>query len=202
MRKSLYSWWLCCFLAACTPLQAATRVALIGSGGHQAAEQCLALAEVELSGGGDIALVERREIAKLLAEGQLSLGGMVNAATAIRAGKLLGADVLAVVETDPQSSQALGILAFETGSGMHLCDRALAEDDPEQAGRQIAQAVRLAVRKRALGPGRGGPSAWSRSATPTCRCRPTPCVTAWGGLSSAPWPIRPISWSWSGNGSS
>ena len=78
---------------------------------------------------------------------------MVDAATAIRVGKLLGADVLAVVETDPQSSQALGILAFETASGMHLCDTALAEDDPEQAARQIAQAVRVAVRKRALGPG-------------------------------------------------
>jgi hypothetical protein len=128
-------------------------VALIGSHSHQAAEQCLALAEVELSGGSDIALVERREITQLLAEGELSLSGMVDAVTAIRAGKLLSADVLAVVETDPQSSQALGILVFETASGMHLCDRALAEGNPEQAGRQIAEAARLAVRKRALGPG-------------------------------------------------
>ncbi|MCX7425075.1 MAG: hypothetical protein NTW96_05530 [Planctomycetia bacterium] len=147
------AWWLCCFLAACSPLQAATRVALIGSRGHQAAQQCLALAEVELSGGGgDIAMVERGEIAKLLAEEELSLSGIVDAADAIRVGKLLSADVLAVVETDPQSSHVLGILAFETASGMHLCDRALTEGDPEQAGRQIAEAVRLAVRKRTLGP--------------------------------------------------
>ena len=147
------AWWLCAFLSACVPLQAATRVALVGSGGRETAGDCLALAEVELSGGSDIALVERREISRLLAEGELSLNGMVDAATAIRAGKLLGADVLAVVETDPQSSLALGILAFETASGMHLCDRALAEDNPEKAGRQIAEAVRLAVRKRALGLG-------------------------------------------------
>jgi hypothetical protein len=147
------TWWLCCFLAVCAPLQAATRVALIGGRGHQEAEQCLALAEADLSGGSDIALVERHEIGQLLAEEELSLSGMVDAATAIRAGKLLSADVLAVVETDPQSSRALGILAFETASGVHLCDMALAEGDPEQAGRQIARAVRLAVRKRALGPG-------------------------------------------------
>jgi hypothetical protein len=146
------AWLLCCFLAACAPLEAATRVALIGNLGHVATGDCLALAEVELSGGSAVALVERREIARLLAEGELSLSGLVDAATAIRAGKLLRADLVAVVETDPQSSQALGILVFETASGMHLCDRALAEGDPEQAGRQIAEAVRLAVGKRALGP--------------------------------------------------
>ena len=30
--------WLCCFLAVCAPLQAATRVALIGSRGNEAAD--------------------------------------------------------------------------------------------------------------------------------------------------------------------
>ena len=143
-----------CFLASlAAPAAAAVRVALLSSHGGSEAESILALAEAKLAGHGDVVLVERREIARLLAEGQLSLGGMVDAATAIRAGKLLGADVLAVVETDPQSAQALGILAFETASGMHLCDTALAEGDPQQAARQIAEAVRLAVRKRALGPG-------------------------------------------------
>ncbi len=142
--------WLCCFLAVCAPLQAATRVALIGSRGNEAADRGLTLAEVELSGSGEIVLVERQEIAKVLAEGQISLSGVVDAAAAIRVGKLLRADVLAVVESDAENSQALGILAFETSSGMHLCDRAL-EGDAEEAARQIAEAVRLAVRKRALG---------------------------------------------------
>ena len=127
---------------------------------------------------------------------------MVDAATAIRAGKILGADVLAVVETDPQSSQALGILAFETASGMHLCDTALAEDDPEQAGRQIAQAVRLAVRKRALGPGAADllPGLGAQRRPAAVGQRPVRRRGAAGR--AAPEPIRPTSWSWSGSGSS
>jgi tetratricopeptide (TPR) repeat protein len=142
-----------CFLTPlAAPGWAAVRVALVSSRGGSEAENVLALAEVELSGRGDLVLVERREIDRLLAEGQLSLSGLVDAATAIREGKLLGADVLAVVETDPQGSQALGILAFETLSGAHLCDTALAEGDPQQAARQIARAVRAAARKYALGP--------------------------------------------------
>ncbi len=112
---------------------------------------------------------------------------MVDAATAIRAGKLLGADVLAVVETDPQSAQALGILAFETASGMHLCDTALAEGDPEQAGPADcpggpfggAETGPGARRAADLLPGLG---AQRRPAVVGQRR----CATAWGGWSSGP----------------
>ena len=128
------AWWLCCFLAVCAAAAGRYPRRFGRQSRPPGSRECLALAEVELSRGGDIALVERREIARLLAEGNCRSARSVDAAAAVRAGKLLRADVLAVVETDPQSSQALGFLVFETASGMHLCDRALAEGDPEQAG--------------------------------------------------------------------
>ena len=174
-----------CFLAAWAPLQAAIRVALVSSHGGRRPTLPGPGRSGTLRRRRRLLLVERREIARLLAEGQLSLSGMVDAAAAIREGKLLGADVLAVVETDPQGSQALGILAFETLSG---CTSAIRPWPRATRSRPAGRLPRLFVWRCGngpSGPAGGGPFAWCRSATPICRCRPTPSATAWGGFWSA-----------------
>jgi hypothetical protein len=102
-------------------------VALIDSQGESEAGDMLALAEAQLFDNKDICLVERSRIERLLSEAERSLSGLTDGATAIRVGKILGADVLAVVETEPQSHHALGLLVFETVTGMHLWDASLPE---------------------------------------------------------------------------
>ena len=140
-------------LLLAVPCLARTRVALIDSQGGSEAGDVLALAEAQLFDNKDICLVERSRIERLLSEAERSLSGLTDGATAIRVGKILGADVLAVVETEPQSHHALGLLVFETVTGMHLWDASLPEADPQQAARQIVQGLQQAVRKRSRAAG-------------------------------------------------
>jgi hypothetical protein len=154
MRKPGTACLLAILLA--TPAWAGTRVALLGGQGADEAGGVLTLAEAELSGERDILLVDRSQIERLLSEAERSLSGLADGDTAIRVGQILGADVLAVVESEPQSRHALGLLVFETASGMHLWDASLAEANPRQAARQIVEGVQQAARKR------------SRQAGPRC----------------------------------
>jgi len=128
--------------------EAATRVAVISNHSDAAVDDLLSLAEALVSDDDSVQLVERTEINRVLGEHELSLSGLVDAKQAIQVGSLVGADVLAVVETEPQSRGALGMLAFETTTGLHLWNVSLSEQDLEKAAEQIADGIRQAVSKR------------------------------------------------------
>jgi hypothetical protein len=131
---------------------AATRVALV-SNGTDGVGQSVAFATAELTNDKDLELAERSSIRSVLEEQKLTLSGMVNGEQMIQIGKLLKADLFAVVDADPKNGQALGVVVFDSGSGVRLSDVAL-EADAERAGKTIAQAVRGAVAKdRGLGAG-------------------------------------------------
>lgn len=141
----------CVVFSASRFAMASTRIALIANSGRNESLDTLALAEAFLAESKDIKLVERNDIQRVLAEHNLSMSGLVNAEAAVRVGKLLGADVLAVVETEPQSRRALGMLVFETTTGLRLFDTSLSDTDPEEAARQIAAGLHIATAKRSLG---------------------------------------------------
>jgi len=77
---------------------AATRVALVGSGGGGSVESVLEIATALLGKDADLQLLDRAEVGRVLREHELSLGGLVGAEHAIQTGQLLQADLFAVLE--------------------------------------------------------------------------------------------------------
>jgi hypothetical protein len=132
---------------------AATRVALVTAGPGEPVKQASSLAMADLSAEKDLQLVDREAINSTLAEQKLSLSGMVDSEKMIAVGRLLKADLFAVVEADPKDGTALGVVVFDSGTGLRLADVAI-HGTPEAAAKEIADAVRTAAAKdRALSHG-------------------------------------------------
>ena len=127
---------------------AATRVALVSTCGGEAGADVLALAEAKLSQQPDVVLVERKEVERVLQEQKLWQCGMTSYKQALAAGKLLGVEVFAALETFPGAKAALGLVVFDAGSGVHLSDTTLATNAPTQVAETIGVAVRAACTKR------------------------------------------------------
>src|ERR1051325_817624 len=64
----------------------------------------LSVASARIASDKTLRLVERAAIDKLLAEQKLSLTGLIDADQAVKLGGIIAADLLAVVEGDPQPS--------------------------------------------------------------------------------------------------
>src|SRR5690242_14126067 len=90
-----------CLLVVPCEIQAATRVALVVGSRSEGVRTALDLATARVSAMPGIELLERAAIDRVLAEQKLTLAGLADAGQAITAGKLLSADVLAVVEVTP-----------------------------------------------------------------------------------------------------
>jgi hypothetical protein len=123
------------------------RVAVIAPPGVDAVRAVGDLALAQLGAEREIVLLERAAVDRLLGEQKLSLAGLVDADTAARAGKILAADLLAVLETSPQEKQALGCTVFDAGTGARLFDAGFSRPDPAQQAREVAAGVRVAVHK-------------------------------------------------------
>src|SRR5438067_2438550 len=101
----------CLLLLLCaTPNLAAERVALVGTGGAAATSQIIELATAALSGDKTIELVDRASIDDVIREQKLSLAGFVDRGKLLQIGKLVKADVFAIVDTDRTGGQALGLV--------------------------------------------------------------------------------------------
>lgn len=130
------------------PAAAATRVALVNSCATADADGLLDLALTVLAGDPTIELVERQAIAPVLEEQQHGQCGLIRANQAIQAGRLLGADVFAVVDRSFESRQALGLVVYDVASGVRFWDCPLAGGMGEAAARGVAEAIRSALAKR------------------------------------------------------
>src|SRR5437899_1487359 len=91
---------------------AKVRVALVGTGADARAQHIRDLAEVQLSADGQLQLLERPNVERLLAEQHLSLAGLLDASQAVKVGHVLSADMLAIVESAPKS-QGAGFVIFD-----------------------------------------------------------------------------------------
>ena len=123
----------------------AARVALLGD---PRVKELVTLAEAEVGQGHDLQVVERQQVDRVLGEQKLSLSGLVDPEQAVAAGKVLSADLLAVVESDPHSPVA-GLVVFDTGTGVRLCDRSIDTAAGANAAHAIAGYVVDAAAKRA-----------------------------------------------------
>ncbi|MDR0327541.1 MAG: CsgG/HfaB family protein, partial [Planctomycetaceae bacterium] len=107
-------------------------------GGDPKPNELLVLTEAKLFENQEIAMLERTEIEKVLAEQKLS--GLFDAASAVKLGQILKADIFAVLET-------ASIVIFDAHTGLRFVDETLPEklDDAVQAA---ADAVKTAVENR------------------------------------------------------
>ena len=113
------------------------KVAIV-SGGDPKPDALLALAEAKLFELQNVALLEREEIDKVLAEQKLS--GMFSATNAVELGQILKTDLFAVLETT-------SIVIFDAQTGLRFVDETLSENI-ETAAQAVAEAVTTAVEKR------------------------------------------------------
>lgn len=120
-------WRLVCALAMCwlTTAQAAVRVALVTLERGEIAQGVLDLATAKLSADPSVEMLEREEIDRLFEEQDRSRMLAGDESLALRAGQVLAADVLGVVEFDITASDALGLVVFDTRTGARLWDATL-----------------------------------------------------------------------------
>ena len=134
--------------------QAEVRVALMGAELSETGEVALGLAEAEVSGRGDVELLDRATVGRVLREQDLMAGGFVRAEDAIRLGQVLAVDVFIHVEPVP-GQEALGMTAFETAQGIRLLDRGVEGTNAEALAKGIAEGVESALAKWGRAEGSG-----------------------------------------------
>ncbi len=139
-------------LAALAPADAprGVRVALVTLERGEIAQGVVDLATAELSAEPGVEMLEREEIDRLFAEQERSRMQAGDEALALRAGQVLAADVLGVVEFDETASDALGLVVFDAGTGARLWDATLPAGLGE-SGERIVFGMRRALLKRGDG---------------------------------------------------
>ena len=133
---------------------AATRIALVGSGGNDGVGNVLDLATALLGKDTDLQFLDRAEVDRILREQAFSLAGMVRAEDAVKAGQLLHVDLFAVLEgtltNEAGDFPSLGLVVFDAKSGVRYADSALLASNAVSAASAVAMAVRAAVVKSHL----------------------------------------------------
>ncbi len=129
------------------------RLAVVTGLRDQETLDVLALAEIRISSMEGVALLERKDLDPVLAEHALTLSGLVDATMALRLGKLLTVDLLAVVEGDPKAAKhaVLGLVVFDARTGARLFDESMAATPADKAVDAIDRGVRMAAAKHRLG---------------------------------------------------
>ncbi len=148
---SLVAAVLCVLLASKGEIQAATRVALVVSPGAPEVRSVMDLATAELSKESGVELLERAAIDRVLTEQKLTLGSVADAGQAVAAGKILSADVLAVVEVAPDGKAALGLVVFDAKTGLRLWDAALPAGALDKQVVGVVDGLKGALKKHAAG---------------------------------------------------
>lgn len=125
--KTHRRWRLVCILVmlGLSTAQAAVRVALVTLERGEIAQGVVDLATVKLSAEPGVDTLEREEIDRLFEEQERSRMLAGDEFLALRAGQVLAADVLGVVEFDVTASEALGLVVFDTRTGARLWDATL-----------------------------------------------------------------------------
>lgn len=129
------------------------RLALCPSGG-ETAQNVADLAEVALAARDDLILLDRRHVRRVLEEQELIRSGLVNAGQAVKLGKLLGVDLLAVVEAQPDKAddddggrRSVGLVVFHAATGIRLWDSATEGQTLEEVAQSVADSVDRSIGK-------------------------------------------------------
>ena len=127
------------------------RIALVSSGTGEGINSLLDLAQAKVSMQAGVELLDRQAMTRILQEQKLSLSGLVDANTAVTAGKLLSVDLFALVESDPAGKQGLGLIIFDVATGVKLHDAALPTAKLDEQIEAVNSGVRRAADKEAAG---------------------------------------------------
>jgi|GEM_PF-3966838 hypothetical protein len=154
---TLIRWGFACALAwlLAPGAQADVRVALVTLERGEIAQGVLDLATASLSAEPGVVLLERAEIDRLFEEQERSRALAGDESLALRAGRLLVADVLGVVEFDASASEALGLVVFDARTGARLWDATLPPGMGESV-EMITFGLERALLKRNSPSGAGG----------------------------------------------
>lgn len=128
--------------------QKSVRVALVGTQPSERIDNLIDLTSARLSDSEGVELLERKSVRKLLEEHKLSLSGLVNADSAIRAGKLLKVDLFGLIESAADSNEGMGLVVYDAGTGIKLVDESLPTGGLERHAGLVAEGVRQAAEKR------------------------------------------------------
>ena len=121
------------------------RVALIATTMNADSEKFLDLALVELTKCGDLELVERQEIRKVLGEQVLALQ---QDDAWVADGRLLRADVVAVLETTPDGKDAGGFTVLDTATGVSYWNQGIDSKSAAEVATEVVKGLALALAKR------------------------------------------------------
>jgi hypothetical protein len=134
---------------------AATRVALVGDNANGNIAKVLDLATVKLGAENSIELLDRTAVDRVIAEQKLSLAGAVDANSVVSVGRLLTADLFAVVDSVTQTNATgnsgetmAGLTIFDAKTGVRLWDATLSADGIEKLADSISAAVIMARGKQ------------------------------------------------------
>ena len=143
-------------LAAASPAQAEApvRVALLAGEGERAVDPAaLAQLEAALTGVKEIALLERAEIRKILAEQKLSAAGLDDPATAVKLGMLLSVEMFLSVDLIPHSNPACcRAQVIETQTGFALAADMIPESALGQKSSAVTELLAAALAKKRVAP--------------------------------------------------
>jgi WD40 repeat protein len=129
------------------------KVAVVTASDAEAARGLQELALAQLGGEEGLQLLDRANVERLFAEQKLSLSGLVDASTVVRAGKILAVDLLAIVGHSGVTKENTAVIIFDAATGLKLVDAGFSAADLELQARQVAAAVRTAAARWQAGPG-------------------------------------------------
>jgi hypothetical protein len=132
--------------AWCADKPATIRVALLGTGADPRVQAIRELAEVQLAQGDHFQMLDRQEVERIMTEQHLAATGLVDVESAVKLGKILAVDLLAVVESDPRS-QGAAFVVFDPATGVRLWDAGLGIENGSKAADALAAAILDAAAK-------------------------------------------------------
>ena len=123
------------------------RIALVATGDAKI-QDYLALVQGQLSTDPTLQYLDRQSIHRTLGEQELS-AALADPNRAVALSRLLSADIFVVLETNQDSKKpvALGLVAFDSATGLRLVDVSL-PDDPAVLKAAIDASLRAAIQKR------------------------------------------------------
>lgn len=129
-------------------VHAAVRLAVLSPDDNEHARQLVDLAIVEASRLPEVEVLDRGAAWERLQEEQLAQLGWLNGETSIVLGRRLDVDVFARVETVSGGREAIGLVAFDVGTGVRLWDATLPSGQLDEQVAAIVEGVTAAIRKR------------------------------------------------------
>lgn len=122
------------------------RVALVLLEQGEVAQGVPDLATAKLSAEPGVEMLERQAIDAVLREQEWTLCGLVSAADAVRAGQILGADVLVVLQATAAAQPSV-VTAFDAATGVRLVHDDLPDGDPVVQAECLSELCRQAIQK-------------------------------------------------------